>query len=94
MTITGRAAGGALVIEVADSGPGFPTEFLPQAFERFRRPDNVRASSEGGAGLGLAIVQAIAAAHGGAAVARNRPVGGAAVSIELPGVVEPSVTSA
>lgn len=93
VNITGRASGGALVIEVADSGPGFPPNFLPDAFERFRRPDHVRASSEGGSGLGLAIVQAIALAHGGVAVARNRPVGGAAVSIELPGVVEPSLSA-
>ena len=50
-----------------DSGPGFPAEFLPHAFERFARPDSGRARSDGGAGLGLAIVSAIAHAHGGRA---------------------------
>lgn len=80
---TGSAADD-LVIEVADAGPGFPAGFLPHAFERFKRPDSSRASSDGGAGLGLAIVAAIAAAHGGAAFARNEPGGGAVVGIELP----------
>ena len=87
VTVAARAAGSDLVIEVADVGPGFPAGFLPQAFERFRRPDTGRSRSGGGAGLGLAIVAAIAAAHGGRAIARNRPVGGAAVTIDLPGAL-------
>jgi two-component system, OmpR family, sensor kinase len=77
-------AGPDLVIEVSDRGPGFPADFLPHAFERFRRPDAGRARSDGGAGLGLAIVSAIAQAHGGRAVARNRPDGGAVAALELP----------
>ena len=72
-------------IEVRDEGPGFPASFLPHAFERFRRPDTGRSRDGGGAGLGLAIVQAIAVAHGGSASARNQPNGGAAVSLWLPG---------
>jgi signal transduction histidine kinase len=78
-------AEGWLVIEVRDRGPGFPADFLPHAFERFRRPDRDRARSEGGAGLGLAIVRAIALAHGGRVAAGNQPGGGAVVSLELPG---------
>jgi two-component system, OmpR family, sensor kinase len=81
--ICAEIAEGSLVIEVSDSGPGFPAEFLPHAFERFRRPDQGRARSAGGAGLGLAIVHAIAVAHGGKAVAGNRPEGGATVRLEL-----------
>lgn len=81
---TARQAGATLVIEVRDCGPGFPPDFLPHAFERFRRPDRDRARSEGGAGLGLAIVRAIALAHGGQAAARNRPGGGAVVRLEIP----------
>jgi signal transduction histidine kinase len=84
VVISAEIAGGSLVIDVRDSGPGFPPEFLPYAFERFRRPDQGRARSAGGAGLGLAIVQAITAAHGGRAVAGNRLEGGAAVRLELP----------
>ena len=84
VVLSARIAGPNLVIEVSDAGPGFPPEFLPHAFERFRRPDSGRARSDGGAGLGLAIVQAIALAHGGQAHARNQPGGGATVGIELP----------
>ncbi len=87
ITITGRAEGSSLVIEVADAGPGFPADYLPHAFERFRRPDAGRTRSDGGAGLGLAIVSAVAAAHGGLASARNGPRGGAIVALELPGAM-------
>jgi signal transduction histidine kinase len=73
-----------LAIEVRDHGPGFPAEFLPHAFGRFRRADPARVRAHGGTGLGLAIVASIAAAHGGRAVADNHPAGGARVRIELP----------
>jgi signal transduction histidine kinase len=74
-----------LRIEVRDQGPGFPDDFLPHAFERFRRPDTARSRDDGGAGLGLAIVAAICAAHGGRAAVHNIPGGGAAVTLWLPG---------
>lgn len=76
-----RAREGAVELHVGDAGPGFAPDFLPHAFERFRRADSARA--EGGAGLGLAIVDAIARAHSGRAGARNPPGGGADVWIEL-----------
>jgi len=75
---------GTLEISVSDSGPGFPPEFLPHAFERFHRADGARARQHGGAGLGLAIVKAIAEGHGGHAEAANRPDGGAVVRLLLP----------
>ncbi len=90
IVIAARATGADgtdLCIEVRDDGPGFPPEFLPHAFERFRRPDRGRSRDAGGAGLGLAIVRAIAAAHGGTATAANRPEGGAVVRLCLPGAV-------
>ena len=64
-------------LSVADAGPGFPADFLPRAFERFSRADGARTGP--GFGLGLAIVDTIARAHGGSARAE-----GAAVTIELP----------
>ena len=87
--LAARAAGADLDIEVRDDGPGFPAGFLPHAFERFARPDSGRSRGDGGAGLGLAIVRAIAAAHGGAATAANKPGGGAVVRLRLPGAAGP-----
>jgi signal transduction histidine kinase len=75
--------GNDVVVAVADDGPGFAPDFLPRAFERFTRADEARA--RGGAGLGLSIVAAIAATHGGTVYAANRPGGGAVVTITLPG---------
>jgi two-component system OmpR family sensor kinase len=73
---------GVVELHVRDEGPGFPPEFIAQAFERFTRADPARG--RGGAGLGLSIVQMIAHAHGGQARAANEAEGGARVTIELP----------
>jgi two-component system, OmpR family, sensor kinase len=73
---------GIVELRVSDDGDGFPPEFLPHAFERFSRADVARAA--GGAGLGLAIVDAVARAHGGTATATNLPGAGAAISLRLP----------
>ena len=70
---------------VHDEGRGFPSEFLPRALDRFSRADHARA--RGGAGLGLAIVQAIARGHGGEAWVANHPEGGAAAGLSLPAQV-------
>jgi signal transduction histidine kinase len=79
--------GEVLTIVVADHGRGFPAGFAERAFERFSRPS---ATHDGaGAGLGMAIVQSIAAAHGGSATAGNRSDGGAFVRLELPGPLSP-----
>jgi signal transduction histidine kinase len=74
--------GDGLELHVRDEGPGFPLDLLQHAFERFTRGS--RARSRGHAGLGLAIVDSVARAHGGRAGAANRPDGGADVWIELP----------
>jgi hypothetical protein len=71
------------VLSVNDEGEGFPPEFLPHAFERFSRADAARTGG-GGVGLGLAIVEAIARAHGGSASATNRPEGGAEITLSIP----------
>jgi len=84
VSVAAERANGSLHLEVRDSGPGFPGEFLPVAFEAFTRPDVGRARPEGGAGLGLAIVAAIARAHGGSVRAENLPGGGASVVVTIP----------
>jgi signal transduction histidine kinase len=88
----GPGAGGLIRVEAAVSGevatvvtencgPGFARDVLPQAFEPFVRGGH-DCVPEHGAGLGLAIVRAIAQAHGGTATAENVP-GGARVTITL-----------
>ena len=84
ITVRVSSAGPDAVVEVLDDGPGFPPEFLPRAFERFRRADDARARVDGGSGLGLSIVLAIARVHGGTASAGNRPTGGAIVTLTIP----------
>jgi signal transduction histidine kinase len=81
VSVWARTRDAVVELHVSDAGPGFPSDFLPHAFERFRRADAARSSE--GAGLGLAIVESIAEAHGGRAEARNSPGGGADVWIEL-----------
>jgi heavy metal sensor kinase len=77
-----RRGSAGVELHVRDAGPGFPPDLLPDAFERFTRADGARG--RGGAGLGLAIVHAIARAHGGRARACNRDGGGADVWLDLP----------
>ena len=76
--------GDDLLIEVADGGRGVPDEARDRIFERFARADGARTRANGGAGLGLSIVDAIAKAHGGACTVRTLSKG-TAFSLRLPG---------
>ena len=71
-------------IEVRDSGPGMPDEDARRVFERFYRADPARARTRGGSGLGLSIVAAIVAAHGGTVSAASAPGEGLVVTVLIP----------
>jgi signal transduction histidine kinase len=86
--LTAAEFNGDVELHVMDEGPGFPLDFLNSAFERFSRADDAR--TPGGAGLGLAISEAIAVAHQGRVGAANRPGGGADVWIALPATPDSS----
>jgi two-component system, OmpR family, sensor kinase len=72
------------VLEVHDDGPGMPADVAARAFERFYRADPSRARASGGVGLGLSIVAAVAAAHGGSVSARSEAGAGATFEVVLP----------
>lgn len=74
--------GSAIVIEVADTGPGIPDEDQPYIWEElYRAPD---ARSVPGSGLGMPLVRAIVSRHGGKLALRSRPGQGTVVSLRLP----------
>jgi signal transduction histidine kinase len=82
ITLRVRHADHAVTISVEDSGPGFPQDVLDRAFEPFAT-SGADARDGSGAGLGLAIVRAVAEAHQGTASAENLPRG-ARVTLSLP----------
>ena len=90
--VSARVEGDAVVIEVADRGPGFAPGEERRVFERFYRLPS--ENGQPGAGLGLAICKAIAAAHGGSISAANRSGGGAVFSLCLPLAGPPPVIRA
>lgn len=80
----GDTGSGMSTLAVIDHGPGIPIDDLPHVFERFWRADQSRQRAKGGAGLGLSIVAAVVAAHGGQVRAVATPNGGATFVLELP----------
>jgi signal transduction histidine kinase len=80
-----RRRDGRVVITVTDSGSGIPVGMLEGIFERFTRLDEGRSRDRGGVGLGLAVVKAIAVAHGGSARCVRSALGqGSVFQIVLP----------
>jgi two-component system, OmpR family, sensor kinase len=75
---------GSATLTVRDRGPGLPPGPDGQVFQRFWRSEGGRARGPSGAGLGLAIVTAIVAAHHGTVQARNASGGGAEFVVCLP----------
>lgn len=75
---------GDAVVRVDDDGPGVPAADRERVFDRFTRLDEGRTRGAGGAGLGLALVRAVAVAHGGVVRVLDSPLGGARFEARLP----------
>ncbi len=76
---------GKVFIRVRDDGKGIRPDFLPHVFEPFRQADGSSTRQHGGIGLGLAIVQQLALAHGGKVIAESEgEAKGACFTVELP----------
>lgn len=83
--VTARRDGGEIVLSVRDEGPGLSAGELAHVFERFYRIDPSRSRALGGAGIGLAIVRALAEAMGGRAWAESAGTGaGSTFAVALP----------
>jgi signal transduction histidine kinase len=84
VTLSARAEGGALVLEVRDRGIGIDPADLPRLFTPFFRTDRSRARGTGGVGLGLALAKRIAEAHGGTIAVESGAGAGTAVRLRVP----------
>ena len=83
LRISARRDGDAVVLAVADDGPGLSPEHAATVFDRFTRGDASRSRHAGGAGLGLAIARSIVEAHGGTLELTTAPGAGCTFSIRL-----------
>jgi len=81
-----QLADGTHRIQIADRGPGFPADMCAVEVKPFWRGEPSRSRATGGTGLGLSVVQAIAAAHGGKLELSNQTSGGACTTIMIPDV--------
>ena len=84
LRIRGVSVGQRIRVEVADAGRGIAAGELPHLYDRFYRVDHERAGSNGGNGLGLAIVAAVVTAHGGHYGVSSVPERGSLFWFELP----------
>jgi signal transduction histidine kinase len=89
--LSADARDGDIAISVSDQGCGIPPGALDRIFERFAQADAARTRAEGGAGLGLAIVDAIAKAHGGRCTVETSDTG-STFTLSLPGFRAAAVT--
>jgi signal transduction histidine kinase len=83
--VRARRHDSGVVIEVLDEGPGIPEAERARVFDRFARLDAARSSSDGGAGLGLAIARWIVDLHGGDIHPESREPHGCRMVLTLPG---------
>ncbi|HVH99839.1 MAG TPA: HAMP domain-containing sensor histidine kinase [Enhygromyxa sp.] len=81
--VTARRAGEKIVVDVDDDGPGVAAEDAGRVFDRFFTRRRAEPGGKSGTGLGLALVRAVAVAHGGTVEVGEAPLGGARFTLEL-----------
>jgi signal transduction histidine kinase len=86
INIRAMDVGGAVEVQVADTGEGISAKDLPRVFERSYRSERSRSRQSGGAGLGLSIAKGIVEAHGGRIRVNSEPGQGSIFSFTLPKV--------
>lgn len=84
LRIAAVVADGMCALRVEDEGPGIAPELALHVFEAFQRGEQSRSRESGGSGLGLAVVGAIAKAHGGQAACRPSALGGTLFELRWP----------
>jgi CheY-like chemotaxis protein/anti-sigma regulatory factor (Ser/Thr protein kinase) len=85
LELVSEPEGAHVEIIVSDSGQGIRAELLPFVFDRFRQGDSLSARTQGGLGLGLAIVRHLVELHGGSVKAESSGEGnGATFKVKLP----------
>jgi two-component system sensor histidine kinase KdpD len=100
IVVAAKAVADQVWLIVEDGGPGVSAAAMPHIFERFyRAPRRQGSRSEGGSGIGLAVVKGLAEAMGGSALARPSTLGGLEVIVRLPieeepGAAEPEIEPA
>ena len=95
VSLSCRAQGGRVRIEVRDSGAGIAPDFLPYVFDRFRQADSRSTRAHGGLGLGLAIARHFVELHGGTIAAHSAGLGhGTTIAVEFPAMTMADVQQA
>lgn len=85
IALTAETRAGQLVLTVSDNGIGIDPELLPHVFDLFRQAQRTADRSQGGLGLGLALVRSIMELHGGQVSANSDGIGkGACFTLTLP----------
>ena len=94
ISVSTKAVGDEVHLEITDRGAGISEEALPFVFDRFYRADYARSRVAGGSGLGLAIVKSIVAAHDGSVSITSAVGRGTTVCVQLPRVVTATAAAA
>ena len=85
ITVTLAQTDAGVMLRVADTGPGIPTEHLPRVFERFYQTDDALTRAQPGTGIGLALVQELVTLHGGTVTVSSGDLApGAIFTVTLP----------